>query len=72
MQNPHLKLADALVGDDYKNARAAIQRIKNRAREALAANRGFMSGKGMNLRDKIGVALNRGAETGAEVHLRGQ
>ena len=59
------ELAEALVGDDFKNARAAIQRIKNRTREALSANRGFMTGKGMSLRDKIGLALNRGAEKGA-------
>ena len=66
------ELAEALVGDDYKNARAAIRRIKNRAREGLAANRGFMTGKGMNLRDKIGLALNRDGEEGADVPMRGQ
>lgn len=60
------ELASALVSDEYRNAQAAIQRVKNRLREAMAANRGFMTGKGMNVRDKIGLALNRDAEKGAD------
>ncbi len=60
------ELAKALAGDEHQNAQAAIQRVRQRVREGFARNRAFEQGKPMNVRDKIGLALGRGAEAGAE------
>lgn len=59
------ELANALAGAEFKNAQAAIQRIRNRFREAMANNRAFQTGKRVNVRDRIGLALSRAAEVGA-------
>jgi hypothetical protein len=60
------QLAEALAGADYTNAQAAIQRVKNRLREAMANNRSFMNGRKVSINDRIGLALKRGAEVGAD------
>lgn len=59
------QLSQALAGAEYKDAQAAIQRTKNRLREAMANNRAFESGRAVSVKDKIGLALNRSKEEGA-------
>ncbi len=60
------ELAKALAGEEHQNAQAAIQRVRQRVREAFARNRAFEQGKPMSTLDQIGLALGRAAEPGTK------
>lgn len=60
------ELASALAGAEFKNAQAAIARIKNRLREAMDSNRAFSTGsRRLRAQSKIAMGLRRPSEVGA-------